>query len=50
MDLHAPGGVREVRLQRRRLPEAADLRGPQGRGVLRRRVQEAAGWIRVSLH
>lgn len=48
VDLNAPGGLWEVWLQWCWLSKAADLRGPQGWGLLRRCLQEAPEWIRVS--
>ena len=49
VDLHAAGGLREVRLQRHRVPEASHLRGHAGARVLRQRIQENEDWIPVSI-
>ena len=49
MDLHAAGGLREVRLQRHRVPEEAHLRGHAGARILRNRLKEDEEWIPVSI-
>merc|ERR1712242_282962 len=47
MDLHAPGCLREVRLQRLGLPEEAHLRGHEGARILRSCCPEVQDWIPV---
>ena len=49
MDLHAPGPLREVRLQRLGLPEASHLRSHEGARILRNRCPEVQVRIPVSL-
>ena len=48
MDLHAPGHVRAIRLQRSWLPEEAHLRGHEGARILRICCQEVQDRIPVS--
>ncbi len=50
VDLHAPGHVWEVRLQRLGLPEEAHLRGHEGARGLRQHGHEVQERIPVSIH